>query len=68
MNNKVKQLQDWFDKLQDGDKKEVMEFLYGKDIKKLSVLLDGINSGPLPSFYALGPQTKFCPKCGNIIS
>lgn len=76
MNDKVKQLQKWFDVLEDSDKKEVMEFLYGNDIKKTKTIgtFDGVYSGPVPYFegYTLGPPPKLsnisCPKCGHKIS
>ena len=71
-NKKIEALQNWFDKLDVNDKKEVIKFLYGEN--RLSVgTFDSVYLGPLPEIanegLYLGPPPqwfpKSCPKCGT---
>jgi len=69
MNSNVTALKNWFNKLSDDDKKDVITFLYGNE----GLMLDGVYCGPKPGIATeglyLGPppqsSSDSCPRCGK---
>ena len=63
----VNTLKQWFDKLTDAEKREVLEFLYGKSLLKKGLytgpypgqIQEGLHTGPVPA------STASCPSCGR---
>jgi hypothetical protein len=61
----------WFEKLSNDERKDVLRYLYGdQDLRVTQPVVEGLYLGPSPGLekkgYHLGPApTRACPTCGR---